>query len=204
MSRVILSLDVPMDRERGSVLMERKLLMIGNFVLTSGKTSPYYLDLRKLPSYPEFFKIVEEAMERVKDIDYDVILGVATGGVPLASFMACKLGKPMGYVRIEKKGHGTDRLIEAEVSDKKVLVVDDVATTGGSLERASLEVFRNGGRVVGALVIVDREEGAERKLREMGMEFRAVYRISEILRSILDKLSETDRAQILEYMRGNV
>jgi orotate phosphoribosyltransferase len=188
----------------GSVLMERKLLMIGNFVLTSGKTSPYYLDLRKLPSYPEFFKIVEEAMERVKDIDYDVILGVATGGVPLASFMACKLGKPMGYVRIEKKGHGTDRLIEAEVSDKKVLVVDDVATTGGSLERASLEVFRNGGRVVGALVIVDREEGAERKLREMGMEFRAVYRISEILRSILDKLSETDRAQILEYMRGNV
>ncbi len=83
-------------------------------------------------------------------MNFDIVLGVATGGVPLASFIACKMNLPMGYVRVEKKGYGTDKLVEAEVSNKRVLIVDDVATTGGSIEKASLEVSKSGGNVVGA------------------------------------------------------
>lgn len=134
----------------GEVLIKRKLLLIGNFVLTSGRTSPYYIDLRRFPSFPEFPQVVDEALAKIKDMNFDIVLGVATGGVPLASFIACKMNLPMGYVRVEKKGYGTDKLVEAEVSNKRVLIVDDVATTGGSIEKASLEVSKSGGNVVGA------------------------------------------------------
>ncbi|AWR99751.1 orotate phosphoribosyltransferase [Metallosphaera hakonensis] len=186
----------------GEVLIKRKLLLIGNFVLTSGRTSPYYIDLRRFPSFPEFPQVVDEALAKIKDMNFDIVLGVATGGVPLASFIACKMNLPMGYVRVEKKGYGTDKLVEAEVSNKRVLIVDDVATTGGSIEKASLEVSKSGGNVVGALVIVDREEGARDKLARLGIEFRAVFRISEILRSVSEKLNESERKLILDYLGG--
>ncbi|BBL48115.1 orotate phosphoribosyltransferase [Metallosphaera sedula] len=186
----------------GEVLVRRKLLLIGNFVLTSGKTSPYYIDLRRFPSYPEFRQVVDEAIKKVEKVDFDFVMGVATGGVPLASFLACKMGIPMGYVRVERKGYGTDKLVEGEVTGRKVLVVDDVATTGGSLERASAEIVRSGGKVVGALVIVDREEGASEKLRSLGIDFISVFKISDILRSLSSSLSENERKLIEEYLGG--
>ncbi|MCH1770761.1 MULTISPECIES: orotate phosphoribosyltransferase [Metallosphaera] len=186
----------------GEVLVRRKLLLIGNFVLTSGKTSPYYIDLRRFPSYPEFRQVVDEAIKKVEKVDFDFVMGVATGGVPLASFLACRMGIPMGYVRVERKGYGTDKLVEGEVTGRKVLVVDDVATTGGSLERASAEIVRSGGKVVGALVIVDREEGASEKLRSLGIDFISVFKISDILRSLSSSLSENERKLIEEYLGG--
>ncbi|QKQ99556.1 orotate phosphoribosyltransferase [Metallosphaera tengchongensis] len=186
----------------GEVLLRRKLLLIGSFILTSGKTSPYYIDLRRFPSFPEFSDVVSDAIEKVKGVDFDFVVGIATGGVPLASYLACRLGKPMGYVRVEKKGHGTDKLVEAEVADRKVLLVDDVATTGGSLERAIMEVKRSGAKSVHALVIVDREEGSAERLEKIGVKLMPVYRISDILRSISDKLSEGEKALILDYLGG--
>ncbi|MEM0373526.1 MAG: orotate phosphoribosyltransferase [Sulfolobaceae archaeon] len=188
------------------VLLERKLLLIGNFILTSGKSSPYYIDLRKLPSYPEFNVIVNEAINIVKNIKFDIIVGIATGGIILASYLACKLNKPVGYVRVEKKGHGTDKLLEAEVEGKRVLVVDDVCTTGGSIEKAVKEIVNNGGRVVGALVIVDREEGARERLKNLGVELYALYKVSYILKEILNsnKLSEKEKNIIKEYFGEKV
>jgi len=183
------------------ILLERKLLLIGNFILTSGKQSPYYIDLRRLPSYPEFSTIVDEAIKVVKNIDFDIIIGIATGGVILASYLACRLNKPVGYIRVERKGHGTDRLLEADVEGKRVLIVDDVSTTGGSIESAAREVMKNGGKVVGALVIVDREEGARERLKTLGIELYALYKITSILNEILNsnKLSEKEKNMIREY-----
>lgn len=188
-------------------LLEKKLLLVGNFVLTSGKISPYYLDLRRLPNYPaEFNEVVNKAIEVLKDINFDMILGIATGGVPFASFLACKLGKPLGYIRSEKKGYGTDRLIEADVERKKVVIVDDVATTGGSIAKAVDEVRKSGGEVEYALVIVDREEGAGKRLAQMGVKLLSVYRIRDILNSLLSSslLSESDKKAIQEYLVSNV
>ncbi|MEM4080072.1 MAG: orotate phosphoribosyltransferase [Metallosphaera sp.] len=186
----------------GDVLVRRKLLLIGHFVLTSGKTSPYYIDLRKFPSFPEFLSVVDEAVVKVKDLGFDFIVGIATGGVPFASFLACKLGLPMGYVRLEKKGYGTNKLVEAEISGRNVLLVDDVTTTGGSLEKAIIEITNSGGKVVGALTIVDREEGATERLRKLGVEFRTVFKISDILRSLSNKLNENERKIIEDYLGG--
>ena len=188
-------------------LVEKRLLLTGNFILTSGKVSPYYLDLRRLPNYPEIFiEVVNEALRVINSIEFDMILGIATGGVPFASFLACKLSKPLGYIRSEKKGYGTDKLIEADVEGKKVLIVDDVATTGGSILRAIEEVRKNGGSVTHALVIVDRQEGASKKLKSVGVELLSVYKISDILNYLLSSelISEADKKAIKEYLVGNL
>ncbi|MUN28161.1 orotate phosphoribosyltransferase [Sulfuracidifex metallicus] len=187
-------------------LLDRKILLLGNFVLNSGKVSPYYLDMRSLPSYLEFFDVVEKAVEAIKGIEFDMIVGVATGGVPFASFLACKMRKPMGYVRPEKKGHGTDRLVEGYVEGRKVLVVDDVSTTGGSLVSAVNKVRESGGIVENAIVIIDRTEGAWEKLREIGVTLVSVFTINQILESLLssDKIKEGERKAIKEYLENNL
>ncbi|AHC51813.1 orotate phosphoribosyltransferase [Sulfolobus acidocaldarius SUSAZ] len=188
-------------------LLDKKLLLIGNFMLTSGKVSPYYLDLRKLPNHPDIFSfVVSSAVDIVKGINFDMILGVVTGGVPFASFIACRLNKPMGYIRAEKKGHGTERLLEADVDGKKVIVVDDVATTGGSILKAVEEVRKAGGKVEHALVIVDREEGAFEKLESVGIRLLSVYKVSEILNSLIKSnlIAESEKKLISDYMVKNI
>ncbi|AWR97570.1 orotate phosphoribosyltransferase [Acidianus sulfidivorans JP7] len=188
----------------GEVLLDRKLLLIGNFILTSGKNSPYYLDLRRFPNYPEFNEIVNLAIQKVKDIKNDMIIGIATGGIPLASFIACKLNKPMGYVRLEKKGYGTDKLVEADVKDKNILIVDDVATTGGSIEKAVEEIRKYGGIVENAFVIIDRNEGARERLNKIGVKLNYIYSINDILKDILDKLGENEKKLIQDYLVKNI
>lgn len=188
------------------VLINRKLLLVGNFVLASGKVSPYYLDLKKLPSYPEFRDIIKEAIERVKNLDFDIVIGVATGGIPIASFIACELGKPVGYVRLDKKGYGTNVSIEADVYGKKILLVDDVATTGSSLERAIIELNRENGKVLYALVVIDRQEGAKKKIEELGVKFLSLYNISEILNHLIENnmIKSEDIKAINEYLANNI
>lgn len=188
-------------------LIDNKLLLTGNFVLTSGKISPYYLDLRRLSNhYDVFLDTVNKAIDKIKDIEFDIIIGIATGGVPFASFLACKMGKPLGYIRMEKKGYGTDKILEADVRGKKVILVDDVATTGGSLAKAVEAISSEGGNVLASLVIVDREEGAEKKLAEYNVKLISVYRIREILESLLNSnfISENDKNNIREYLVKNV
>jgi orotate phosphoribosyltransferase len=188
------------------VLLSKKMLLMGNFVLSSGKMSPYYLDLRKFPSYPEFREVVEKAMELLKEVKFDSVVGVATGGLPLAGFLACRLNLPMAYVRSERKGHGTDRLLEGEVEGKEVVIVDDVATTGSSLERALIEVSKQGGKVKAAMVIVDRQEGAKSRIESYGATLLSVSKISDILRELLESglLAQQEEAAVREYLVSNV
>lgn len=188
-------------------LLENKLLLIGNFVLTSGKISPYYLDLRRLSNYYEIFSdVVNRALDKIKGIEFDMIIGIATGGVPFASYISCRIGKPLGYIRMEKKGYGTDKVLEASVAGKKVLLVDDVATTGGSLLRAIESIENEGGKVIASLVIVDRLEGAGKKLSEKGVKLINVFSIRDILENLLtsDLISNNDKNNIREYLVKNV
>ncbi|BFH74509.1 orotate phosphoribosyltransferase [Sulfurisphaera javensis] len=188
-------------------LIDNKLLLTGSFVLTSGKISPYYLDLRRLSNYYDVFSdTVNKAIDKIKKIEFDMVIGIATGGVPFASFIACRIGKPLGYIRMERKGYGTDKILEADVKGKRIVLVDDVATTGGSLSKAVEAITSEGGRVVASLVIVDREEGAEKKLAEQGVQLISVYKIREILEYLLNSnlISENDKNNIREYLVKNI
>ncbi len=155
----------------------------GRFKLSSGKVSSVYVDLRILPSRPLAFReVIEEMAKVVEGWGFDAICGIAVGGLPMAACLAYRLLKPLIYLRRNRKDHGTGRIVEGDVeADASVLVVDDVATTGSTLAWAVGILRKQGYRVDRALVVVDREEGAREKLREVGVELVSLTTLREIL-----------------------
>ncbi len=108
------------------------------FTFVSGIKSPIYCDNRKVIGYPEARKIIVDSfVEILKDRDFDVVAGTATAGIPWAAFIAEEMNKPMAYIRSKKKEHGAGKQIEgASVDGKKVVVVEDLISTGGSCIQA--------------------------------------------------------------------
>ncbi len=162
------------------------LVKIGRFKLSSGLESNYYIDLRGLVNYPSFLK---EIASMIYDIarekgSFDVVAGIATGGIPLVSFISCMYEIPLAYVRRERKAYGTGRRLEGNVSSKKILLVDDVATTGGSLEEAIKVIRDNGGEVKHAIVVVDRMQGARERLMKLGVELLFLINVNELFSSL--------------------
>jgi orotate phosphoribosyltransferase len=133
-------------------------LKFGSFILASGNKSNFYLDLRLIPSHPELFEITGNLLvSKARDLDYDIIVGIPTAGVPFASYIAIDQKKPLIYLRKESKGHGMKKKIEGiSVNNKKVLLVDDLISSGFSKEFAIKNIRDEGGIVDNVLVIIDR------------------------------------------------
>ena len=173
-----------MERRRViEALLKAGCLMYGTFKLSSGGVSNVYVDVRRLYSHPrELRVVVEEMAEVVRGLACDLVVGVETGGIPLATLVAYLTGKPMVYVRKKPKEHGTQRMIEGDLREGgRGVVVDDVATTGSSILRAVRALREAGVEVRDALVVVDREEGARRALRSVGVELHALVTLGELL-----------------------
>ena len=171
------------------VLVKTGALKFGLFTLTGGKLSSYYLDMRILPSFPDAFRAsIELFVKEAKKVDsIDKIAGIPTGGLPWASVLAYNLSKPLVYTRKEVKMHGRERRIEGVLaSGDKVLLVDDVITTGKSTVAALESLRAEGGVVEEALVFIDREEGGREHLEREGVRLHSVARISEIAQKLLD------------------
>ena len=102
----------------------------------SGIISPVYVDNRIFPSHPEKFQLVIEGFEdlvKEKNLDFDMVAGIAAGGIPYSAVLGYKMQKPSVFVRKEAKGHGKGKRIEGgEVAGKKVLLIEDLVTTGSS------------------------------------------------------------------------
>ncbi|MEM3832775.1 MAG: orotate phosphoribosyltransferase [Thermoprotei archaeon] len=165
-----------------ALMYETNSVKFGKFKLSSGKESNVYIDLRNALSYVKLREIIVRMMMHVvKTLDYDIVVGVATGGLPWASLLAYEERKPLSYVRESKKEHGTEHLIEGRVNNMKCLIIDDVATTGRSLLNAVSVVRNHGGSVLYALVIVDRNEGAKKVLLDANVELKSVLSLDDIL-----------------------
>jgi len=171
-------------RELAEIIVSREALLFGEFTLSSGLKSNYYLDLRRLLGDGRVYRRVLEflAEKALRELgDFDVIIGVATAGIPWASGLALMLGKGLAYVRSEVKQHGTSKVVEgAPKPGSRCIIVDDVATTGASLELAvkSLESICS---VMGALVIVDRLQGAKERLESHGIKLVSLLTVKELL-----------------------
>lgn len=188
-------------------LAKHKCVMIGEFRLSSGLSSPYYIDLRMLPSYPGLFDLVADAYVLAildKGIAVDRIAGVATAGIPIATLVAYKLGKPLVYARREERAHGTQRLVEGVVKEgDRVLLIDDVATTGESLRLAAGALKELGANVEGAMVLVDREQGAKERLAEVGVRLLSLMTSTELMNELLSMglVSKEEYDEVIGYIR---
>ena len=174
--------------EFASFLLKSNSLRFGVFTLASGKQSAYYIDLRMLPSFPGYFRLVVNALKDTvtrKVGEFDIFASVPTSGLVFGSALAYEMNRPFIYARIQPKGYGTEKRIEGFLKPgSKVVIVDDVATTGTSVSR-TVEIMRaNGGIVEDVVAIVDRHEGAEDKLRKIGVKLSVVAGINEIVNTL--------------------
>ncbi|MDQ3969775.1 MAG: orotate phosphoribosyltransferase, partial [Thermoproteota archaeon] len=153
-----------------------------------GKQSAYYIDLRVLPSFPGYFRLGISALKDMvaeKVGRFDTFASVPTSGLVFGSALAYEMNKPFIYVRKETKAYGINKMIEGFLEPgSKVIIVDDVATTGTSLSSAVEIIRANSGIVEDVVALVDRHEGAEDKLKKMGVKLSAVTGINDIVNAL--------------------
>ncbi|MBX5321163.1 MAG: orotate phosphoribosyltransferase [Candidatus Bathyarchaeota archaeon] len=167
------------------VLNKIGALQFGAFKLTSGKISPYYIDLRVVPSFPDAFQKIcnlytSFVKEEIGAENFERVAGTPMAGMPFATLISYHMKKPFIYIRKGVRLHGRQRRVEGVLAPgDRVLLVDDLITTGLSLRRAAKAVIAEGGVVNDAVVLLDRMEGGGEKLKKSGIRLHALLNISE-------------------------
>lgn len=155
-------------------------LRFGEFELSHGGTSSYYVDKYRFETDPTALDLIAEAFAEL--VNGRLPAGVALGAVPLVTATSLHTGQPYLIVRKASKDYGTAKRIEGDFEPgTEVVVIEDVATTGTSALEAVKALRDAGATVSEVLVVVDREEGASSKLAEAGTELRSLLSASELL-----------------------
>lgn len=174
------------DRSRLIQLFHERALKFGDFTLASGKKSSYYLDGKQISLHSEGLRLVSEGLiDLLKDVEYSAIGGMSIGADPIVggvlTVAAARQLDLCGFmVRKEAKGHGTQKYIEGPIQPgDKVVVIDDVVTTGGSALQAADRVEEFGAQVVCMVGIVDRMQGGAANFAARGYPFRTLLTIED-------------------------
>jgi orotate phosphoribosyltransferase len=180
-------------KEFATFLHSKGAIKFGDFTLASGKKSSYYIDLRVVPSFPhEYRKMIKHLQNQISTKigfeKFDSLVSVPTGGLVIASSLAFEIVKPLIYVRNKPKDYGTSKSIEGKFQQgMKVLMIDDVATTGGSMINAIKALKQESIVITDAFVIVNRNEGAEDSLKHEGVSMHHLIDVITIAKSLFDQ-----------------
>jgi len=164
-------------------LLSAGCIKFGEFTLKSGLKSPIYIDLRRVITYPKLLERIGAAyLPFLKDLKFDRIAGLPYAAIPIATAITLAGNYPMIYPRKEVKTYGTKAEIEGEYhAGETIVVIDDLATTGGSKFEA-IEKLTSAGLVVkDVVVLVDRQSGAKESLAQAGYSMHAVLTIGQLL-----------------------
>lgn len=158
-------------------------LLRGTFTLRSGKTSSYYLDKYLFSTRPELLRQLAPlfadrlaGMERRLGVKIARLAGAELGGIPLVTAASLHTGLPCIFVRNQKKDYGTAKQLEGVLNrGDRVVLVEDVATTGGQALEAVKSLRESGGEVLGVIATIDRLEGARENVEREGLSFEALF-----------------------------
>ena len=195
-------------KEFAIFLHKNGIIKFGDFTLASGKKSSYYVDLRLVPSYPHEFRQMVKYLENdiAQNIgldEFDSIVSVPTGGLVIASALAIETVKPLIYVRSKPKNYGTSKSIEGKIHEgMEVIMIDDVATTGGSVVNAIKSLKEVNISVKDAYVIVNRLEGADEALAEFGVKMHSILNILQITEALYEN-NLVDKS-VLEKVKNQI
>jgi len=156
----------------------------GNFTLASGKKSKYYIDIKKASTDPKTLKLIaRQAAFRIKQMDVNIVAGVELGGVPLATAASIETELPLLIVRKAIKDYGTKSRFVGDIEpEDRLVMLEDVTTSGGSVRNAIEVVRETGASVKYVISVVDREEGAAENLKEVDVELVPLVSASDLLK----------------------
>ncbi len=147
----------------------------GDFTLRSGKKSKYYLDKYLFETQPDILKALGTEFAKYVTSDVTLIAGAELGGVALAAATAMQTGKRWIIVRNSKKDYGTSKMIEGVLKkDDVVLLVEDIATTGGQVLEAAKIITEAGAKVKKIVAVIDRKQGAGENITSAGYKFESL------------------------------
>ena len=164
-------------------LLSAGCIKFGEFTLKSGLKSPIYIDLRQIITYPKLLEQIGAAyLPLLRELKFDRIAGLPYAAIPIATAISLSGNYPMIYPRKEAKSYGTKADIEGEYhTGETAVIIDDLATTGGSKFEA-IEKLTGAGLVVkDVVVLVDRQSGAKESLEQAGYSMHAVLTIGQLL-----------------------
>jgi orotate phosphoribosyltransferase len=155
--------------------------LTGTFTLRSGTTSTEYFDKYRFEAEPALLRDIAEAMAPLVPGGIDALAGLELGGVPIATALSMVTGLPARFVRKEAKTYGTCQLAEGgDIEGMRLLVVEDVVTTGGQVLLSAADLRERGAKVDTVLCVIDREAGGPEAFAAEDLELRALFRMSAL------------------------
>jgi orotate phosphoribosyltransferase len=155
--------------------------LTGEFKLRSGQISNFYFDKYQFESRPDLLQAIGEQMVPLIPPGTEVLAGLELGGVPVATVLSLRTGIPACFVRKTAKEYGTAKLAEgADVKGKKVLMIEDIVTTGGQLILSLADLRALGAEITTALCVIDREAGGGEILKAQGVELLPLFRKGDL------------------------
>jgi len=170
-----------LDRTSVAERISEVAVLHGTFTLRSGRTSTYYIDKYRFSTQPDILQALGSLFAERIPADTTLLAGAELGGIPLvtAASMASKL--PCLFIRNARKDYGTETIHEGVVSeDDHVVILEDVATTGGQVLEAARDIEASGAAVTRIIAVVDREEGARKAVEDAGYAFDALFTVSDL------------------------
>jgi len=155
--------------------------LTGSFVLRSGRTADHYFDKYRFESDPDLLADIVEALVPLLPPGVEGLAGLELGGVPLATMLSSATGLPAYFVRKEPKKYGTERVCEGgEVAGRRLVIIEDVVTTGGQIVLSAQDLRSEGAVVQHALCVIDREGGGADVIGSEGIALAALFTMREL------------------------
>jgi uridine monophosphate synthetase len=187
-------------------LVDSHCVRFGQFKLKAGLISPIYLDLRRLVTHPQILRRVAQAYAaKLKTLEFDRLAGIPYAALPIATAIALEIDRPLIYPRREAKDYGTQATIEGDYqAGETIVVIDDLATTGGSKIEAIQKLEEAGLKVSDIVVLIDRGQGAGPMLAEAGYRLHAVVTLHDLLPEWLRSgaISQAQFEEVQDFLKG--
>jgi len=170
-----------MDHRTLAATVHARAHLTGEFLLRSGAVSREYFDKYRFEADPKLLRSIADALAPLVPDGTEVLAGLELGGVPLAVALSQVTGLPTAFVRKVAKSYGTCRLAEgAEIDGRRVLVVEDVVTSGGQVVASTQDLRAAGAEVDYALCVIDRQAGGADALAASGVALRSLFTMAQL------------------------